>query len=943
MIRILGERQVFVLMIGDWRNQMRTFRFRILLFLLLLVGLVLQIRADQVHFVQGKSNGKQEFRLINERLRCTILFDNNKLISETIEAQGEWLTRFQTSSLAFKTNADFMVDILWTGWKAPQRMNNADNLLKLTKENFQLKNNFLRKLPGGSIELIFLLKGLKNPFELQIRYQLQPESFYFRRRIAIRESEKGHHFLRWFWPRWGHLLGDVSIVKPGNFGQPMAVRIGEGGAFFGLEYPTAENILMPSERKKAELRCGQEVGKKIEPSWLNSEWVVVGLSPNASIKKWFWKYVDKIRVAPLKPYLLYNCWYDLRAPEMVKDPTRAMIEENVLQTIASFKKRLFEERGLNLDAFVLDDGWDVYRSDWVLNKDQFPNGLSPLAEALQSMMTELGLWLGPSGGYSHRDWRVEWMKDHGYEVVGDQMCVAGGSYHKLLKKRLTNFVRSENISYYKWDGIQFTCNEVEHGHLPDIYSRRAVMESVIDLSRAVRAENPEVFLNITSGTWLSPWWLKYANIIWMQGYDYGYANVPSISRRDRAMTYRDSVLYDDLIKLDFWFPIANLMTHGIIKGYLQKIGGEEEPLEKFTDNAVLYFARGISMWELYISPDLLSDREWDILAGAIRWAKDRFPVLCSTEMIGGDPDERKAYGYVHFLGKKGIVAVRNPYIEPQTLRFSLSELLGLDPDADALVLERIYPNRWVSPQLYSSGSEIKISLPGYETAIYEIYPLREAKVPLLAGRIYELSKKNEREFILKFYDGEEEARLLNHEKVEFLKFQDKTLNPETWSVPGHPVSKRVENVSMRSSQYKGRASLDISFTLKEPIKKAVLDILLEPEEVSLDKKDPSVKIFLDGEKSEPKLEQQKGRWTWHMIRVQPGRHSIKMLINPAQGGEKWKGWASAWVICYEKPQGREFLLKVKQNSEKKKVLLPRPFAEGERRRHIKLGQVKVKL
>ncbi|MFQ5722492.1 MAG: alpha-galactosidase, partial [Candidatus Aminicenantales bacterium] len=672
------------------------------------------------------------------QIECSLIIDKENLLSEIIKAQPQWLEKFASAPLSLASDADFKLDVTWAGWRAPGKINNADNLVFFSKKDFKFKHYHRQNLADGTVELELFFEGRHNPFELQITYRLEPQSFFIRRRLALQDSKGALHFLRWLWPRDGYISGALSIIKEGGFGQPAAVNIGQGGAFFGLEFPTAENWLKKAGNHKFKLSCGQVIGKKIASTWLKSEWTVVALTPETRVKQWFWKYVDKIRAAPLRPYLLYNSWYDLRSPEMVKDQARAMTEKNVLRTIASFKKRLLEERNLKLDAFVLDDGWDIYRSDWCLNKGQFPHGLSPLAEALQAMDCQLGLWLGPIGGYSHRTWRVDWMKAHGYEVVGDQMCVAGEHYHQLLKKRVTDFVGQDHVSYFKWDGIQFTCNQPDHGHLPDIYSRRAVMEAIIDLCRSVRTLKPDIFLNITSGTWLSPWWLKYANTIWMQGYDYGYANVPSLTRRDRAMTYRDSVLFDDLVKFDFWFPIANLMTHGIIKGHLNQLGGANEPLEKFADNAVLYFARGISMWELYISPDFLTEKQWDILAGAIRWAKDRFPLLCSTEMVGGDPDERQAYGYVHFSGEYGLIAVRNPYIEHQSLFFKLSPELGIDDQAEPLVLERIYPDCWVSPQLYKTGSVIKLPLQGYETAIYELYPLREASLPLVAGRKFSL-------------------------------------------------------------------------------------------------------------------------------------------------------------------------------------------------------------
>ena len=74
------------------------------------------------------------------------------------------------------------------------------------------------------------------------------------------------------------------------------------------------------------------------------------------------------------------------------------------------------------------------------------------------------------------------------------------------------------------------------------------MESVIDKCQAVRKKNPNIFLNITSGTWLSPWWVQYANTIWMQGADYGFSDVPSISQRDAAITYKGTLFCMMILK-----------------------------------------------------------------------------------------------------------------------------------------------------------------------------------------------------------------------------------------------------------------------------------------------------------------------------------------------------------------------------------------------------------
>jgi len=893
--------------------------------------------AERVRFDEKLVGNKQTFYLGNDKITCSVIFIDRKLGSDRLETKSEWSSKFGVGKTIIETDADFILDVMWTGWRAPGKISNADNPVQFSKKDFQLKRQEIRELEGGVKELNLYFFGLNNPFKLRMTYQLKPEAFYLRRKIAISDTLGGLHFLRKIWPRRGEIYGEASIVKEGGFGQPVAFKIGEGGGFFGLEYPTSKNHLT-LDNGKIMILCGQVMGGKIGNKWVNSEWVVSAITPDHYLKRWFFSYIDDIRVAPLKPYTLYNTWYDLRDPVMVKDSLNVMNEKNVKRIINLFRKNMIEKHNLNLDAFVLDDGWDVYKSDWVLSSEQFPNGLKPIAIDLKKTNTNLGIWIGPIGGYSHRNWRLGWMREHGYEVVGGELCLAGKKYSQLFKKRVVDFVEKYGVGYFKWDGIQFSCSEPDHGHPIGIYSRRAVMESVIEKCRAVREKKPDIFLNITSGTWLSPWWVKYANTIWMQGGDYGYSEVPSISRRDAAMTYRDYVLYDDFRKKDFWFPIANLMTHGIIKGNLQGLR-EKEPLDKFTNNALLYFARGVSMWELYISPDLLTEGEWNAISNSIKWAKDRFSILSKpTEIIGENPGDGMAYGYTHFSGKHGILAARNPFIEPKSLIIELTPYYGVVPDAKSLVLERVYPTQWISPKLYSSGAKIEIQLDGYETAIYEIYPLKEASKPLLAGVTFDPVNIKGNKLNLKFYNANE-ARILNPEKVKTIEYCGKKVGLKNLSISIEHQSTPVEDYSVKRVNQKEGSEIDVRFTLRESSHQATLSILLSPSEGSKGKALPKVTIYLDRKEAKASIQIQKGLWEWYSINVSPGKHLSKIHIIPTQNKE-WKGKASVWLISKQEQIVKEISFTSKEKLIKR-PLPPRVLPSGVIQRTIKLGEVEI--
>ena len=889
---------------------------------------------------RAETSNERVLVIQNSLITCNLVLRNGILFAERISGNPDWIVPYGTDAANLRTDGDFALEIMWTGWRVPGRANNADNLIRLSAQDFQFERTEEANLSDGTKELRVFFRGKRVRFELQLVYQLEPEAFYIRRKVAVRDTTRQRHFLQRFWPLVASIQGDITVVHDGGFGQPIGFRTPQAGGFVGIEYPAAENIIVPGLDSGGILSCSHEVGEVVDTAWVESEWVVQGVTPDPHVKLWFMEYISRVRVAPIRPYTLYNSWYDLRSPEYTTDPRTVMNEQNVMRTVTRLRQSMVDRYGITLDAFVLDDGWDEYRSNWVLRRSEFPVGLRSISYPLQSMGTSLGLWMGPSGGYSHRDWRVGWMGEQGYEVVGDQLCLGGERYRALLKSRVLDFMKNERVGYFKWDGIQFSCSEPDHGHPVGIYSRRAILNTLIDISRAVRLENPEVYLNTTSGTWLSPWWVKYSNQIWMDGQDYGYAEVPSISMRDAAMTYRDYVLYEDFRIKKLWFPMANLMTHGIIKGSLEPLGGEDDPLEKFTDDVMLYLARGVSMWELYVSPDILSDGEWNALAQAMKWAKDRFPLLAQTEMVGGNPKNREAYAYVHFKGRRGIVAARNPFVTPSSLVVSLDPALGLDPNSAGLVLERVYPTRWVSPKLYFAEDSLSIGLDGYETAVYELYPLEEASGPLVAGARFTTRLKVGLRDDLVFYPTSRSIRVLNPGSIKSIRVGGEPVKVDSFALPAAPRASLVRDPFLQAVVRGKRTEVMTTFTVGGRFQEPVLAVLLSPDVESQGIDLPELSIIVDGKQERVRAENQPGFWTWAKVDLKAGEHAATVRVAPKDSKKRWKGSVAVWIIGREKLGATEVSFESSQLAGQR-PLPPSPWPAGEIRRTISIGKSAV--
>jgi hypothetical protein len=442
----------------------------------------------------------------------------------------------------------------------------------------------------------------------------------------------------------------------------------------------------------------------------------MGVAPAGLVHRQFLDYVARMRVAPVRPYLLYNSWYDLQR--------LAMNHDNTLERVPTFQKLLLGKYGLHLDAFVLDDGWDDMHKLWTIDQQRFPNGFRDLTAALKTIDSHLGIWFGPIGGYDQREVRIAAGKADGMEISSDgrYFCVAGKNYSRLLGDTMLKYQKEYGINYFKLDGIAFGCNAPDHGHPQGVYSDEATARSFIDMLGKLRAQDPKVFLNITTSIWLSPWWLRYADTVWMGGADSGYLpSVPTLAPRQSAVSYRDSVLYDDFVTHKAQFPISSLMTHGIIKGKANMLGGEKEDIEDWRDEVVHYYSVGNMMYELYISPDILSPEEMDVLGNVTKWAvANAHPLLDNSTMVGGDPAQREPYGYVHSSADKSIITLRNPFVRPRTMKLKIDEQNGFQKFEGTQSVAVEYPYRKLAAPAVKFGDTVTFDLDAYEQLVAEM-------------------------------------------------------------------------------------------------------------------------------------------------------------------------------------------------------------------------------
>ena len=473
-------------------------------------------------------------------------------------------------------------------------------------------------------------------------------------------------------------FGAVAGAEHGGMGQPVIA----GDFWFGLESPVAMNTV-----KDGTVTLFHYPGWTLDQGKCGETFsAAAGVAEKGQIEEEFKNYVDSIRFA-VKPHLLYNSWFDVRAAGMSIKKFEDVYEQ--------FRKGL-GKYGVKLNYLVVDDGWQNRDSLWGASAATFPDDFAPLNEILKRGGTELGIWL-PLCGYGLE---ATWGRQFGYEVGenGSYYCLAGPKYNEALRARLRELIEKDGARYFKHDFNFLVCNGKDTPWpATERHSYEANTVAEEGLLDFIHGVNKDVYLNVTSYMWLSPWWLPHADTLWIGSSDYGWDTATvSLEPREWSVNYVDGWVYRRLIEEGARFPVNALMTHGIIDGVENRLGGENEGFRTWADNVITYLGRGVYMRELYLSPQIMDGRKWSFLAQAAKWAAANNKVFARTQWLGGDPRKAEPYGYRHYGGGAELFVLRNPGMEPASFDLPLKA---------GMALEQVYPY----PGLVAGGGRVTLN------------------------------------------------------------------------------------------------------------------------------------------------------------------------------------------------------------------------------------------
>jgi hypothetical protein len=507
---------------------------------------------------------------------------------------------------------------------------------------------------------------------------------------------------------------DIAEVRVFDFDAPGAEVVGKvpgspmvaGDFFFGFEFPLSESAVKDGRATAVLMRVlPLEAGNSITYS------SVIGVAAQGQMRRDFLAYIEQERAHPYRTFLHYNSWYDIGYGNRFD-------EAAALDRVHAFGDELVKKRGVMMDSFLFDDGWDDTQTLWHFNQG-LPNGFTKIHESADAYGFGIGVWLSPWGGYSTaKKQRIAAGEQAGYETVKGGFALSAPKYYGLFETTCLEMITKYGVNQFKFDGTG-NASTVFPGSLFD-----SDFSAAIHLIERLRQEEPNIFINLTTGTRPSPFWLRYADSIWRDGEDHSFDGVGTW--RQKWITYRDEQTYRNIVEGGQLYPLNSLMLHGII--YAERAKNlDTDPGGDFPDEVRDYFGSGTQLQEMYVTPGLLTKTDWDVLAEAAKWSRANAAVLKDTHWIGGDPGKLEVYGWASWTPAKGIVVLRNPSDKAQEFRLDVGEAFELPEDAARIYLLH---SPWEADARRArigvhAGKPWMVELKPFEVLTFDATPLKE--------------------------------------------------------------------------------------------------------------------------------------------------------------------------------------------------------------------------
>jgi hypothetical protein len=549
--------------------------------------------------------------------------------------------------------------------------------------------------------LVFTLDNAEHELRVEVRYDLKPDDFYLRKSLTITSAKpatleridlEAMTLADAYQP---YTIREITANAPGRWspglGQPLYTS--KSGTFWGVEFPAADNQV-----KDGLLTAGYLWGRRLEPNQPYRAYpAVMGVADDpAFVSDAFHEYIDRVRIRPLRLEVQYNSWFDHGG---------GVRKETFADSVAKIHHELVEVRGNRpLNMYVIDDGWQDTGADWSDKvwkvNGKFDPDFSSTRQAVAAAHSRLGLWLSPGCLFGANS-QVAKLRAGGFEALDNWMSMAGPRYMQALEDRMLELT-GQGVGFFKLDGLfghlnlrNFELHGERYGipHMPQlglegftsgdarlndakyddlkIYYLAAGTERLIEIFDKMARANPDIYIVISNGAYLSPWWLMHVDAVWM----INAGDAAGGSTRTGELVYRDGVYHQIWRGQLNQFPMCSIFNHEPKK---TTTGESKDAFRKYL---YMHLSRGTGFVELYVKPHVLQAGDWDVLSEGLYWAAEVFPTFKRVRMHGGSPAAGEVYGYTAWTQAEGYMSLHNPSAQTRTYTVTLDRAFGLLPES----------------------------------------------------------------------------------------------------------------------------------------------------------------------------------------------------------------------------------------------------------------------
>ena len=576
-----------------------------------------------------------------------------------------------------------------------------------TAKGEQMKTPRLTPFPGGDLAASrFTLTAPPKPVAMAGGQALEadltsPQGVRVRWRAELRD---GAHYIRQTvslaspqqaFALHGVEFADLRLPALATIGTAPGCPVAGSGFFAGVEMPGATNLTGPTGARIA-FACALELG----PTQSYAFGSVVGVVPAGQLRRSFLRYIERERARQSQPFLHYNCWYDLGF---------GVDEPKMLEVVRAFDTELVKKRGVPVRSYLVDDGWDnPGKGLWIENTKRFPQGFAGTKAKMEPLGAHLGIWISPLGGYGGDKERTAHAQQLGLIPEGAKLDLSYPKYRQWFTDRCLQLMREGGVNSFKWD-------RAGDGVSPHFMA-------LLDVAQRLRAENPEVFINVTVGTWPSPFWLNHVDTTWrMNSSDVGWAGKGD--DREKWLTFRDGYCHRLFVQASPLYPLNSVMHHGVVHGRAfqgDKVGKAGNDLKNEVRS---YFANGASLQELYLTPSMMTPAAWDHVAASAKWAHAHADVLRDAHWVGGDPLKLEPYGYAAWNPRAATLMLRNPDDQPRTIELDADVVFELPNQTrtatPAFDLRSPYADQRLRTLRLVAGSKVTVTLEPFEVLVFD--------------------------------------------------------------------------------------------------------------------------------------------------------------------------------------------------------------------------------